>query len=61
MHDTSFSEEAEKCRHQARSYLGRPEARFLLRVAREFDRLAGAVPECLQNNSPWNSVCCLCH
>lgn len=32
--------EAEECRERALSYLGLPEATFLLRVAREFDRLA---------------------
>jgi hypothetical protein len=35
-----FDEEAEHCRRQALAYLGRPEAPFLLKVAREFDRLA---------------------
>lgn len=29
-----------ECRRKALAYLGRPEAPFLLRVAREFDRLA---------------------
>jgi hypothetical protein len=33
-------DEAEQCRQRALSYLGKPEAPFLLRVAREFDRLA---------------------
>jgi hypothetical protein len=33
--------EAVKCRRQALSYLGRPEAPFLLRAADEFERLAG--------------------
>ena len=33
-------EEAEICRRRALAYLGRPEASFLLRVAREFERLA---------------------
>jgi hypothetical protein len=37
---TTLTEEAEKCRLQAMSFLGRPEARFLLRMAREFDDLA---------------------
>lgn len=32
--------EAKTCRQKAVSYPGKPEARFLLRVAREFDRLA---------------------
>jgi hypothetical protein len=35
-----FSEEAEKCRSQALAYIGKPEAPFLLRVARAFDKLA---------------------
>lgn len=34
-----FAEEAEICRRKALAYLGKPEASFLLRVAREFDRL----------------------
>jgi hypothetical protein len=32
-------EEAEKCRRQALSYVGKPEAPFLLRLAKEFDSL----------------------
>jgi hypothetical protein len=40
MDQTTLAEEAEKCRLQALSYLGRPEASFLLRVARGFDDLA---------------------
>lgn len=35
-----FQEEAEDCRRKALAYVGQPEATFLLRVAREFDRLA---------------------
>ena len=35
-----FTEEAEKCRSQALAYIGKPEAPFLLRVARAFDKLA---------------------
>jgi hypothetical protein len=38
--DISFEEEAEDCRRQALAYVGQPEASFLMRVAREFDRLA---------------------
>jgi hypothetical protein len=34
-----FAEEAEACRRKALAYLGRPEASFLLSVARQFDRL----------------------
>lgn len=40
----SFEEEAEDCRRKALAYLGRPEAPFLLRLAREFDRLARERP-----------------
>jgi hypothetical protein len=36
----SLEEEAEECRRKALCYLGRPEAPLLLKVAREFDRLA---------------------
>jgi hypothetical protein len=32
--------EAVKCRRYALEFMGKPEATFLLRVAREFDRLA---------------------
>lgn len=32
--------EAERCRLQATAYLGRPEAPFLLRIARAFEQLA---------------------
>lgn len=39
-----FAEEAEKCRSQALSYIGKPEAPFLLRVARAFDDLAHDKP-----------------
>ena len=35
-----FQEQAESCRRQATQYVGRPEAPFLLRVARAFDELA---------------------
>jgi hypothetical protein len=34
-----FAEEAEICRRKALAYLGKPEAAFLMRVAKEFDRL----------------------
>lgn len=40
MKNLSLHEEAENCRRMAISYLGKPEVPFLLRVAREFDRLA---------------------
>lgn len=40
----SFTEEAEKCRTQALSYLGKPEAPFLLSVARAFDQLESSKP-----------------
>ena len=36
----NFAEEAENCRRQALEYLGKPEASFLLRIARAFDDLA---------------------
>jgi hypothetical protein len=39
MNPTAFEEEADRCRRRALEYLSRPEAPFLLRVAREFDRL----------------------
>jgi hypothetical protein len=39
MTNISLTEEAEACRRKALAYLGRPEAPFLLRLAREFDRL----------------------
>ena len=45
MDDRSLHQEAEECRSKALSYLGRPEAPFLLHIAREFDRLA-AEPSC---------------
>ena len=35
-----FKEQAESCRRQAVDFLGRPEAPFLLSVARAFDELA---------------------
>jgi len=38
--DKKFTEQAEQCRRQALCYLGRPEAPFLLQVARAFDDLA---------------------
>lgn len=38
----SFEEEAEECRRKALAYVGQPEAPFLIKVAREFDRLASA-------------------
>ena len=34
-----YSKEAEACRREALRYLGKPEAPFLLRVARAFDDL----------------------
>jgi hypothetical protein len=40
MDDADLYNEAEDCRRRALSYLGRPEAPFLLRVAREFERLS---------------------
>lgn len=40
MDRSELAQEAEKCPLQALAYLGRREASFLLRVAREFDYLA---------------------
>jgi hypothetical protein len=40
MEPITFDEEAERCRRQAHAYVGKPEAAFLLRIAREFDQLA---------------------
>ena len=40
MNPIACKEEAEDCRRKALTYLGQPEAPFLLRIAREFDRLA---------------------
>jgi hypothetical protein len=39
MEDANLHIEAETCRQKAALYSGKPEALFLLRVAREFDRL----------------------
>ncbi len=39
---TSFRGEAQECRLKALAYLGRPEAAFLMRVAKAFDELAEA-------------------
>lgn len=39
MDEANLYNEAEACRQKALSYLGKPEAPFLLRVAREFERL----------------------
>jgi hypothetical protein len=40
MHQSDLHAEAEACRNKALAYLGRPEAAFLLKAAREFERLA---------------------
>lgn len=40
MSEPTLEEEAENCRRRALAYLGRPEAPFLLRVARAFEDLA---------------------
>jgi hypothetical protein len=40
MEEADLRNEAEDCRRKALSYLGRPEAPFLLRIAREFERLS---------------------
>ena len=39
MNHIGLLEEAENCRHRAISYLGMPEAMFLLRVAKAFEEL----------------------
>ena len=38
--DSHLLEEAGECRRRAQAYVGQPEATFLLKVAREFERLA---------------------
>ncbi len=55
MPDEALLKEAEQCRQRALGYLGRPEASFLLRLAREFDRLArvGAGPEATSSACCW--------
>ena len=40
MESRALQKEAEECRRKAVCYLGKPEAPFLLQIAREFDRLA---------------------
>jgi hypothetical protein len=40
MNEPTLEEEAENCRRRALAYLGRPEAPFLLRVAKAFEELA---------------------
>lgn len=40
MAELTFEEEAEDCRRKALAYVGQPEATFLLKVARQFERLA---------------------
>lgn len=40
MHEPDMKEEAENCRRKALAYLGKPEASFLLRVGRAFDKLS---------------------
>ena len=40
MNEATLNSEAERCRQKSLSYLGKPEAPFLLRIAREFERLA---------------------
>lgn len=39
MRNRSFVDEAEACRQQAAQFAGRPEATFLLRLARSFEEL----------------------
>lgn len=40
MNASTYQEQAEDCRRKALAYLGKPEAQFLLRVAREFEDLS---------------------
>ena len=40
MDSLTMLDEAEACRQRALSYIGKPEAPLLLRMAQEFDRLA---------------------
>ena len=40
MRKNDFERQAEYCRGQALAYCGKPESLVLLRIAREFDRLA---------------------
>lgn len=39
MRKRSYDVEADACRRQAKKFTGRPEAQFLLRVARSFEEL----------------------
>jgi len=39
MKHIEYLEEAQDCRRKALTYLGQPEAAFLLRVAKEFEEL----------------------
>jgi hypothetical protein len=45
MTQSALREEADKCRERALAYLGQGEAAFLLRAAREFERLARERPQ----------------
>ncbi len=61
MEDPFLHDEAEGCRQLALSFLGRPEASFLLRAARQFDQLAkGSKPARTLNASAppafWNTA-----
>jgi hypothetical protein len=47
-----FSKEAESCRQEALRHLGKPEAPFLLRVARAFDDLDRS-SERVQRDDVW--------
>ena len=44
MRNRSYADEAASCRRQAAQLAGRPEARFLLRVARSFEELEAGDP-----------------
>jgi hypothetical protein len=54
MHQFDLQEEAEACRTKALAFLGRPEASILLKMAREFERLARE-PQRRDHvaNTPW--------
>ena len=47
----SYIDEAKACRRQAKQFAGRPEAGFLLRIARSFEELEGA-PRVRQFSDP---------
>ena len=50
-------DEAENCRQMALSFLGKREASILLRIAKEFDDLAGRSAEPSAWNAPSSGDC----